>query len=484
MVAGWASGVASVRRDQELLLCWTEPVPAISKTDPPLAKADPVSDAGGASVITYLRKGKKCCAAVVRERSEKNMRERALKTPRPVKKEGKRCSRHKKKYSPAAHGEDHSEVGCLPAAHEGPHARTGECAPKKAAAHGHLMPEQAPGRTCSLWRGAQAGAGSLAGPAAYGGPTLEQSVPEGLYPVERTHAGAVLESYNPWEGPTLKKFMKHCSPWEGLHDGEGEQHEGEGVAETKCYELTTTPIPHSTAHFRVLEGRYKVSLETSLLQAEQPQLSQPVFTEEVLQSSDHLCGPPLDPFQKLHVLPVLRTPELDTVLQVNCDISRLTDLTADKCCHSSQDGGRKTEYMDAGGTEELEMAISLWKNQEAVGGKTLDHLDEDNNLTVTTENAPAAGVQSGMANCTYLLQKIRLVGANASLRREFEATLDGFREKETDQGGSLDLYHQPDHLYSPMTSRVTRRGIAPMLPGGDSIKEAVDGNGVWPCQTV
>lgn len=31
----------------------------------------------------------------------------------------------------------------------------------------------------------------------------------------------------------------------------------------------------------------------------------------------------------------------------NCDISRFTDLITDKYCHSSQDGERKSEYMDA-----------------------------------------------------------------------------------------------------------------------------------------
>jgi len=34
-------------------------VPAGSKTDLPLAKAEPISDNGSASVITYLRRGKK-----------------------------------------------------------------------------------------------------------------------------------------------------------------------------------------------------------------------------------------------------------------------------------------------------------------------------------------------------------------------------------------------------------------------------------------
>ncbi|KAK4824277.1 hypothetical protein QYF61_012837 [Mycteria americana] len=37
---------------------------------------------------------------------------------------------------------------------------------------------------------------------------------------------------------------------------------------------------------------------------------------EVFQPSDHFCGPPLDPLQQVHVFPVLRTPELDAVLQV------------------------------------------------------------------------------------------------------------------------------------------------------------------------
>ncbi|KAK4821092.1 hypothetical protein QYF61_013420 [Mycteria americana] len=66
---------------------------------------------------------------------------------------------------------------------------------------------------------------------------------------------------------------------------------------------------------RVLEGCYKFSLEPSLLQAEQPQLSQTVFIGEVLQPSDHLRGPPLDSLQQLHVLLMLGAPELNTVLQ-------------------------------------------------------------------------------------------------------------------------------------------------------------------------
>ncbi|KAK4812348.1 hypothetical protein QYF61_017125 [Mycteria americana] len=50
--------------------------------------------------------------------------------------------------------------------------------------------------------------------------------------------------------------------------------------------------------------------------AEQPQLSQPVLVGEVFHPSDHFCGPSLDPLQQVHVFPVLRAPELDTILQV------------------------------------------------------------------------------------------------------------------------------------------------------------------------
>jgi len=48
-----------VRSCEKLPPCPTEPVPAISKTDPLLAKDKPISDGGMSSVITYLRIGKK-----------------------------------------------------------------------------------------------------------------------------------------------------------------------------------------------------------------------------------------------------------------------------------------------------------------------------------------------------------------------------------------------------------------------------------------
>ena len=49
------------------------------------------------------------------------------------------------------------------------------------------------------------------------------------------------------------------------------------------------PVPiFLTSPLQVLKGRSKVSLEPSLLQAEQPQLSPPFLVGEVLQPSIHL----------------------------------------------------------------------------------------------------------------------------------------------------------------------------------------------------
>jgi len=48
-----------MRSCQNLPLCQIKPVPAGSKTDPPLAKAKPISNSGNTSLITYLRKGRK-----------------------------------------------------------------------------------------------------------------------------------------------------------------------------------------------------------------------------------------------------------------------------------------------------------------------------------------------------------------------------------------------------------------------------------------
>ena len=55
--SGGVTGVASARSYQNLPLCLTEPMPAGSKTDPPLA----ISDNGGASGRIDLRKRENSC---------------------------------------------------------------------------------------------------------------------------------------------------------------------------------------------------------------------------------------------------------------------------------------------------------------------------------------------------------------------------------------------------------------------------------------
>lgn len=56
---GECEEVVTIKKHQKLLPCETQPVPASPKMDLPLAKAGPISDADSASVIIYLRKGKK-----------------------------------------------------------------------------------------------------------------------------------------------------------------------------------------------------------------------------------------------------------------------------------------------------------------------------------------------------------------------------------------------------------------------------------------
>ena len=72
----------------------------------------------------------------------------------------------------------------------------------------------------------------------------------------------------------------------------------------------------------MLEGHNKVSLQPSLLHAEQTLVSQPFLTGEVFQRSHHFCGPPLDLLQHVQVFPVLRAPELSAGLQVGSHQSR------------------------------------------------------------------------------------------------------------------------------------------------------------------
>jgi len=59
LVAGGAAGVASVRSYQKLPPCPIEPMPVGPNMDPPLAKAEPISNGGSTSGITHFRRGGK-----------------------------------------------------------------------------------------------------------------------------------------------------------------------------------------------------------------------------------------------------------------------------------------------------------------------------------------------------------------------------------------------------------------------------------------
>ena len=85
--------------------------------------------------------------------------------------------------------------------------------------------------------------------------------------------------------------------------------------------ITIDPAKASVSFFpasplQILKGFYQVFLEPSLLQAEEPQLSQPILIGEVFHPLDHFSDPPLHALQQVYVSPVIRTPQPDIALQV------------------------------------------------------------------------------------------------------------------------------------------------------------------------
>jgi len=109
---------------EKLPPCLIKPVPAGSKMDPLLPKAEPISNGGSASVITYLRKGRKNSVvkmAVWREECD-CVREKTLQTPRSLKKErGEEVPEMlEQRPSLAACDEDNDKAGCPLAVHGDP----------------------------------------------------------------------------------------------------------------------------------------------------------------------------------------------------------------------------------------------------------------------------------------------------------------------------------------------------------------------------
>lgn len=156
------------------------------------------------------------------QRSEKNVRETVLQTPRSVRKEGGRiwgsCPASGEWWSmlfPCSSWKNTVEISML-------------LSVKEHAIHGASMLEQVPRGNCGLCR---------------------------------THAGPAnsLRSCTPWIGHILEQFFKNCSPWEGLmlemfvegwisweenHARAWENCDEEWKREVKGYKLTATPIPH------------------------------------------------------------------------------------------------------------------------------------------------------------------------------------------------------------------------------------------------
>ena len=88
------------------------------------------------------------------------------------------------------------------------------------------------------------------------------------------------------------------------------------------------------APLQIMKDCSQVTLEPSLLQVEQPQLSQPLHAGKVFHFLDHFCGPLPDVVQQVHVSPVLRGPHVDTVLQMMSTL-RQSLLTVKKNCREN-----------------------------------------------------------------------------------------------------------------------------------------------------
>ncbi|GAB0175689.1 EH domain-containing protein 4 [Grus japonensis] len=116
--------------------------------------------------------------------------------------------------------EDDGGAEIPPAAQGGPHAGAGGC-PKEAVAPWEAR--AGAGSWQDLWPHEERSpcwsrfAGRTCDP--MGDPTLEQSVPEGLHPMEGTHPH--WKNCSPWEGLMLEKLMEDCLPWEGPQAGAG-----------------------------------------------------------------------------------------------------------------------------------------------------------------------------------------------------------------------------------------------------------------------
>ncbi|GAB0187945.1 hypothetical protein GRJ2_001259800 [Grus japonensis] len=147
-------------------------MPAGSKTDLPLAKAEPISNGGSASGVTELRRGEK--------NQEQLQPERGVRI----------CERNS---SPPWSRWRHLKEAVTPW-----EAHAGASSWPDLWPHGERSPRQSrfAGRTCDPVED----------------PTLEQFAPEGLHPMGETTLEQFVKDCSLWEGLTLEKFMEDCLP--------------------------------------------------------------------------------------------------------------------------------------------------------------------------------------------------------------------------------------------------------------------------------
>jgi len=234
-----------VRRHWRLHPCSTKPFPEASKGDPPLAKVEPISDVGTKSMIMCLRKGTQYWERGLRKYETKNSAETK------VSEEGGG------RGAPGAGAEIFlqpvvktmvKQVVLLKPIERTTLEQISTLQPVL-----NPTPEQADVPLCKLqpleslhWNR------FLAGPVTPWGSILEHSIPEGLHPVERIHAGAVHEELQPMGSTLIGAVHEGLSAVAGIPMLEHEEYEEEGAAETKYYEQTTIPILHINA---LLMGR-------------------------------------------------------------------------------------------------------------------------------------------------------------------------------------------------------------------------------------
>ncbi|KAK4810814.1 LOW QUALITY PROTEIN: hypothetical protein QYF61_008786 [Mycteria americana] len=101
------------------------------------------------------------------------------------------------------------------------------------------------------------------------------------FQLERTFKDHLVQPPLPWAGTSFTRLLKGLSNLTLNTSRDGASTASLG----NLFQCFTT----------LLKDRNKVSPEPSLLQAEQPQLSQPFLIGKVFQPSNHFRGPPLDP---------------------------------------------------------------------------------------------------------------------------------------------------------------------------------------------